>query len=99
MTDKEFFDSIHNELYKNGSCITDAWFTVTIKDNEKVATLETMQPSKGNIRIRKPFKRARINANGEQIFLYDVYRFNNKYELKNDGIIEGLRSEVKELVR
>jgi hypothetical protein len=97
MTDQELYQAVHNELFKTGSCKTNIWFTLKIVNGEKVALFEAMQPTKGNIKIRKPFKKQGVNGFGEQVYLYKLYKFTNKGELKDVGIMEGLRSEVEEI--
>lgn len=88
MNDQQLFKLVSNELFKTGSCTPNVWKLIKIVDGGKVAIFEAMLPSKGNIRIRKPFKKAYINSMGEQVYYYNVFRFTKKMELKDDGIME-----------
>jgi hypothetical protein len=82
MTDKELYNAIHGELFKDGSCVPNEWYIVKIVDGEKVAIFEAIYPSKGNIRIRKPVSVYGKNYDNETLYNYDVWRFTNKNELK-----------------
>ncbi|MEW5569634.1 hypothetical protein [Rossellomorea marisflavi] len=96
MTDQELYNKVRSILFKTGSCKPNQWKLIKVADNEKVALMEAMQPLKGNIRIRKPFKKQGINEYNEQTYLFNVYRFTNKDELKFDCVIEDTRLEQME---
>ncbi|ALS22261.1 hypothetical protein [Paenibacillus naphthalenovorans] len=99
MSDKEFYDLIHSFICNN-KCSLNTWYEFKLKDDKKGVNIhcEVTIPNIGNIRIRKPFKIAGTNGYGETVYNYYLCRFTNNRELKHEGIIEGLRSEVKKIV-
>ncbi|MDT0160314.1 hypothetical protein [Bacillus sp. AG4(2022)] len=94
MTDQLLYDLIRKELFKKGSCTPNVWQFMIIENNGKKAMFEACLPSRGNIRIRKPVKKQYINEDGQQIFLFDVYKFTNKKELKFDCYIEDIKPVI-----
>jgi hypothetical protein len=99
MNDQQLFKLVSNELFKNGSCTPNVWQLIKIVDGEKVALFEAMLPNRGNIRIRKPFKKSFVNSDGEQVYYYEVFKFTKKMKLKDDGIMEDTKPvETKEAV-
>lgn len=97
MDDKELYRRIIEQLFKNGSCTNNQWFFIKIVHGEKTAMFEAICPSKGNIKIRKPIKRNNINDYGQEIWLYSLFRFTNKRELKDDGFLYDIRLDHQEL--
>ncbi|MCY7933876.1 hypothetical protein MOF37_21630 [Bacillus spizizenii] len=91
MSEQELFDKVHAELFKKGSCSVNKWILIKISDKNKVALFEAMVPSRGNIRIRKPLKFQRKNGESKEIWLYQSFRFGNKKNLIDDGLIEDIR--------
>lgn len=90
MSEKDLCLSIHHALDRK-KCNT--WYTVKIIDGEKVATFEAITPTKGNVKIRKPFKKSFENK-----YFYNLYRITNKLTLHDMGIVESERPEESELI-
>lgn len=91
MTDQELYKLINNELFKTGSCKPNKWQFMKLENKGKYLMFEVIYPTKGNIRIRKPFKKLGKNCFGQELYLYNLYRFTNKRELVDAGIIEDIR--------
>ncbi|WEG18551.1 hypothetical protein PQ478_08715 [Alkalihalophilus pseudofirmus] len=96
MTEQQLYTLVHEELYKTGSCVPNVWRLLKIADGERVAIFEAIQPRRGNIKIRRTIKKQRINDEGKEIWLYNLYRFTNKKELKDDGLLEDVRPDHEE---
>lgn len=98
MTDKELYHAVLDEFYKTGSCRLNEWQLMKIKHDGRIAIFEAIYPSRGNIKIRRPIKKDRVNDYGQEIWLYSLMRFTNKQELKDDGFLYDIRLDQKEAV-
>ncbi len=90
MSEKDLCISIHNALNRK-RCNT--WYIVKIIDGDKVAIFEAIVPTKGNIKVRKPFKKSFENK-----YFYNLYRITNKLTLHDMGIVESERPKESELI-
>lgn len=81
--DQKLYSLVHTELFKTGSCKPNVWQHMKIQMDSKVAAFEVMYPSRGNIRLRKP-KRLKYVQDDIEFWEFDVFRFTNKKELKQD---------------
>jgi hypothetical protein len=96
MTDKELYQLVRNELFKNGSCDHDKWYLIKLDNSGKTGVFEAKINNRGFIHIRKPFKK-RNNGVGETILIYNVYRFTGQQELKYSHMEEVHETEIKRI--
>jgi hypothetical protein len=91
----------NEELYKQISDFligkyVNKWYLNKFELEGKEGMFEVKCNSRGYIHIRKPFK-TRNNADGEKIFIYNVYRFTDKKELVYSHMEEVHESTIKEI--
>lgn len=91
-TEQKLFEEINNQLFVNGRCDkVNQWMFMKVNLDGRIGAFEVMQPNRGNVRVRRPLKKMRINDNGQEIWLYNQMKFTNKRELKDDGFLEDIR--------
>ena len=91
-TEQKLFNEINNQLFVNGRCDkVNKWMFMKVNIEGRIAAFEVMQPSRGNVKVRRPVKKMRTNDNGQEIWLYNQMKFTNKKELKDDGFLEDIR--------
>ena len=98
-TDQKLFNEINNQLYVNGKCDKlNQWVFMKVELEGKIAAFEVMMPSRGNIRVRRPLKKMFINDNGQEVWLYNMLKFTNKKELKDEGLFHDIRLDQVDMV-
>jgi len=91
MTEQELYNAIDKELFKTGSSKLNVWQFVKFEKAGKTIVLEAMLPSRGNIKVRKPIKKQRVNCDNQEIWLYNLMRFTKKKTLVDEGFLEDIR--------
>ena len=91
----------NEKLYKQVTNFLDGkyvnrWYLNKFIHEGKEAVFEVKYNNRGYIHIRKPFK-TRNNADGEKIFIYNVYRFTGKKDLVYSHMEEVHESTIKEI--
>lgn len=90
MAEKELCHHITEAMNKKR---INTWYTVKIIAGDKTATFEACWPSRGNLKIRKPFRKSFENK-----WFYQMYRLTDNMTLFDMGLIEAFKPEKSEVI-
>ena len=86
--DQQMFKEINKQLYVNGKCDKiDQWVFMSVKIKRKAAAFEAMVTSNGDTLVRRALQKISMNDDGQEVWVYFMFKFNDKKELQGEGFI------------